>query len=300
MRLKLARLKTNSRPATRFREAEQRVQQMQERPVPSPLNPVSRTIFLSHGVRTRRAVLLLHGYTNSPQQFRQLGQLFFEQGCNVLIPRMPHHGLAQRLNKELGKLTGEQLVAFATEACDIAIGLGEELTVMGLSAGGILTGWLASQRADIDTAILISPAFGATGQSVGSISRLTRLALALPNLNIWWGERGDLSGLAHAYPRWSTRGLAHIFRVGVAIRRSARRNAPQAKQLVIVENENDGAISHLAVARLRRDLERNNVAYEHHVFPPSDDLDHDLIDPMHEKAQPDLVYPILLRLGLHL
>ena len=298
MRLKLRRLKTTPRPATRFREAEQRIEALQNRPIPSPLNPVSQTIFLSHGVRTQRAVLLLHGYTNSPHQFRQLGQRFFEQGCNVLIPRMPHHGLAQRRNNALGKLTGEELVQYATEVCDIAIGLGEELTVMGLSAGGVLTGWLAAQRDDIDTAVLISPALGATGQSIRGIALLTRFALAMPNFNIWWGKRGDMSGESHTYPRWATRGLAHIFRVGIVVQRTARRCPPLAKQLALVINENDAAISHPAEERLARDYERNGVGLKRYVFPKSADLDHDVIDPTHEKANIELVYPVLLELGL--
>ena len=298
MRLKLTRLNVTSRPATRYREAVERIEALRNRPIPTPLNPISKTIFLTHGARTKRAILLLHGYTNSPQQFRQLGEMFHAQGCNVLIPRIPHHGFANRLNNELRKLSGEELTTIATEACDIAIGLGEELTVMGLSMGGMLTGWLAYQRKDIDTAVLISPALGSTGMSVGAISRLTRLGLTLPNFNIWWGQRGDLSGSSHTYPRWSTHGLGHIFRVALAIQRSARRHSQLAGQMVIIKNENDMAISHPAVQTLMDQIERQGGSYVTHVFPKSDDLDHDIIDPSHEKANTELVYPILLQFGL--
>lgn len=298
MRLRLSRLKAASSPATRFREAEARIKALQSRSTVGPLYEPSRTVFLSHGRRTQRAVLLLHGYTNSPLQFRQLGEQFFERGCNVLIPRMPHHGLSNRLNNDLRNLTSESLAEYATEVCDIAIGLGEELTVMGLSAGGMLTAWLANHRSDIDTAVMISPALGAAGQSVRTAAALTRLVLAVPNINVWWGDRGDMSGSAHTYPRWSTRGLAAIFRMAVAIQKTARRKAPAAKQLAIVENRNDEAISHPAVAHLLRSYERKGVSVKHHEFPVSDGLDHDVIDPSHEKANTGLVYPVLLELGL--
>jgi esterase/lipase len=38
------------------------------------------------------SILLLHGFTASPHQFRQR-EAFYARGYNVLIPR-PYHGLA--------------------------------------------------------------------------------------------------------------------------------------------------------------------------------------------------------------
>src|ERR1019366_2135927 len=52
------------------------------------VNPLCRTRLYTHGHRTERALLLLHGFTNCPQQFDALGKRFHDDGWNVLIPRM--------------------------------------------------------------------------------------------------------------------------------------------------------------------------------------------------------------------
>ena len=44
------------------------------------VNPVCHTRIYSHGHRTERALVLLHGFTNCPQQFDVLGRRFHERG----------------------------------------------------------------------------------------------------------------------------------------------------------------------------------------------------------------------------
>jgi carboxylesterase len=57
-----------------------------------------RTQLLTHGKRTARAVLLLHGYTDCPRQMTGLARRFFEKGYNVYVPptlsrrRLTRHG----------------------------------------------------------------------------------------------------------------------------------------------------------------------------------------------------------------
>src|SRR6476661_2183772 len=40
-----------------------------------------------HGRRTPRALVLMHGITNSPRQFRELAEQFHARGYNVIVPR---------------------------------------------------------------------------------------------------------------------------------------------------------------------------------------------------------------------
>src|ERR1051325_7969898 len=49
------------------------------------------TLLLTHGARTRRAFVLLHGLTDSPRQFASLADSLFAGGANVIVPRLPHH-----------------------------------------------------------------------------------------------------------------------------------------------------------------------------------------------------------------
>jgi hypothetical protein len=62
----------------------------------SGVNPLARSILLTHGVRTEKVIVFFHGYSSSPQQFRQLGERFYQLGYNVLVPLLPHHGMADR------------------------------------------------------------------------------------------------------------------------------------------------------------------------------------------------------------
>ena len=56
---------------------------------------------LHHGAATERAIVLFHGFTNCPRQFSALAQQFFERGFNVYVPRLPRHGLRDKLTTEL-------------------------------------------------------------------------------------------------------------------------------------------------------------------------------------------------------
>lgn len=115
---------------------------------------------MTHGQPVERVIVLVHGYTNCPQQFHELGQRFYYLGYNVLIAPLPYHGLADRLTDEQAELKAEELVAYADEVVDIAHGLGKRVIMAGISGGGVTTAWAAQNRSDLDLAVIISPAFG--------------------------------------------------------------------------------------------------------------------------------------------
>ncbi len=98
-----------------------------------------RTQLLTHGDRTRRVIVLLHGLTNCPAQWDSLGRMLFERGANVFIPRLPRHGFAERMTDELARLEARELCGFTDRVLDAAHGLGDSVTVAGLSVGGTLT-----------------------------------------------------------------------------------------------------------------------------------------------------------------
>ncbi|MFM8457940.1 MAG: hypothetical protein ACKOB0_03205, partial [Chthoniobacterales bacterium] len=81
-------------PARSYEDAMERWQRTQAREAELPLHDGGRTIVLTHGYRTARVFVLLHGLTNAPRQFRELGEELFATGANVVIPRLAHHGLA--------------------------------------------------------------------------------------------------------------------------------------------------------------------------------------------------------------
>jgi len=181
----LGPIASHPRPAAGYAEAVQRVAALQaeER---EGYHPECVTQLLTHGAKAPRAVVLVHGYTACPKQFVPLGQQFFERGDNVLVARLPRHGRADRLTDEHGGLLATELAAFADEVVDIAAGLGERVTMIGLSAGGVTTAWAAQNRAELDQAMLIAPAFGFKPLAPAITVFLMNTVPLLPDVFTWW------------------------------------------------------------------------------------------------------------------
>jgi carboxylesterase len=147
-------------PVSNYEEAITRVKVMQEEDNQDLTRDVCITKLYDHGKQTEHVIILIHGFTNCPEQFDELGKQHFEAGNNVFIPRTPYHGLSDRLTDALVNLTAENLAAFGDKVIDIAHGLGKKFTVMGISGSGTLVAWLAQNRSDINFAFAIAPLFG--------------------------------------------------------------------------------------------------------------------------------------------
>jgi pimeloyl-ACP methyl ester carboxylesterase len=261
------------------------------------VNPVCATRLYVHGKRTERALVLLHGFTNCPQQFDVIGRLFHAQGWNVLIPRYPRHGYKDRLNTSISELRADHLLALANQSATAAHGLGQHVTVAGLSLGGSLAGHLAQNHEHVDRAVLIAPMFGLK-LIPGALNQwLGRLAYLLPNFYIWWDARLKERVLPpYGYPRFSTHAYASLFRIASVVARSARTAAPKAKKIAVVTNANEPGLENRFTYRMVESWRSHGAEVETHEFPMSHRLPHDLIDPVNPDQNTELVYPIVTRL----
>ncbi|MEO6463166.1 MAG: alpha/beta fold hydrolase [Candidatus Eisenbacteria bacterium] len=261
--------------------------------------PECRTLFLSHGRATGRVVVLLHGLTNCPAQFDSLARLLFDGGANVLVPRLPRHGLADRMTGELSRTDARELRDFTDRVIDAAEGLGNEVVVVGLSVGGTMAAWAGQNRPGVDRAILIAPLLAPPGLSPPLARAATRLAVTLPNHFVWWDKerRQDLPGPRHVYPRFATRAAAASLVLGAAVLDQASRAAPGCRSAALVTIEHDPAVGNAAIAALGRSWhERGGRAVTAVEFPESLRLNHDVVDPDQVGARTDLTYPVLLDL----
>ncbi len=259
--------------------------------------PKSRLQLMTHGYKTKQVVVWFHGFTNSPAQFTRLGQLCYNQGANVLIPRAPCHGSKDRLNTFIARVTAERLAEYADACVDLASGLGEQITVGGLSMGGVMTAWLAQQRADVHRAIIISPAFGVKGVPTPLTRLFIEVLLALPNF-FRWGDpvwMDFTSEPLHCYPRFSSRALGQILRLGYAVQVMARQGEPASPTIWMVTNANDASVNNEIANEVAQFWHENAVAALHtHTFLAELALGHDLIDPLQPRQKIDLVYPVLM------
>lgn len=296
-------LQSHPNPAHTYTEAVNRFDQIQKSELSSPLYAPSLSKLLVHGQRTKRVILWFHGYTNSPHGFSKIAQTCFEQGDNVYVPRAPYHGYMDRLTTDTALITASNLRKFADSSLDIAAGLGDEIIIGGLSMGGVITAWLAQKRANIQRAIIISPAFGARSISKPFTDLMTIYLLIRPNYFRWWNpgdENIDYtqpSDRYHSYPRISMHGLAQIFRLGLSARRAGHFRAPLAQEVWWILNDNDFSINNPLNYTVFKRWHHNAPQRVHaYIFPASLQLGHDIIDPSSVTQKINVSYPVIMNI----
>ena len=285
-------------PASDYEAAMARFEQVRAREAAmDELNPVCLSKLLTHGQKTEHTIILMHGMTNCPEQFRELAPLFYERGYNVLIPRIPGNGLADPDTSALKDVTAEQLCDCCTDMVDMARGLGEHVTFLGISVGGTMAAWVAQHRADVALAVPIAPLFS-LGRNMGVwMSRLAMyVLLVLPNLMTQW-IRPFAGAMGHNYHGFATRGLAQSMRLGFSVYDAARTTKPAAQSIVVITNAADPAVNNAITQKLVERWRANGMQrLDTYEFDDSYQLIHDLIDPTQEQQQTALVYPIMLNL----
>ena len=252
------------------------------------------TIVLTHGERTARAVVLVHGLTSTPSQFRELGEALYADGYNVLIPRLPHHGQRDRNVGELRALTAEELRALGDVSVDVARGLGDSVDVLGLSAGGTVAAWIAEHRPDARRVVVVAPAIGLHGVPSFLRAPLVNFVERVPNVTV---HKAPDETPAPVYSGFATRGVAETLLLGEVTLHAAGRAPMAARSAVVVLNANDETVDNGLGAELaRRWARRRGDAVDTYVFDKGLGLEHNLIDPWKPCARPDVVYPVLLAL----
>lgn len=256
--------------------------------------PEGASLLLVHGGRTPRAIVLVHGLTNSPRQFRELGLLFHDRGYNVVVPRLPLHGLLAGDVEVLKGLTAAGLRDYADRSVDIAHGLGDTVLVVGLSTGGNVAAWIAQHRSDVSRIVVIAPALKLARLPAMLASPTLNLADRLPNMTI--RQKPDTSR-RHAYFGVSTRALAETFRFGASVLGEADAQPPVVTELVLVTNGNDRTIDEQVALALADAWARNSgVSVTRFRFDAALRLPHDIVDVSQQCAMPALVYPVLIAL----
>lgn len=203
---------------------------------------------LDHGMRTARVTVLLHGLTASPRTWREFARVRHLRGENVLIPRLPRHGHADRMSEALAGLTTAELTAHGALIVDAAQKLGEEIVLVGHSLGGALTLHLAHRDARIFRAIAIAPFLGIKRLPYDWHTWTRRLLERTPNRFLYWNPIDRGRGVPeHGYHRYTTRSVAAALALADALRRDARGGPPGAQHIEIVRNAGETSVSNSAI-----------------------------------------------------
>lgn len=95
-----------------------------------------------HGESRKNAIVLVHGLTDSPYFMKAIAKRFYAMGFNVLLPLLPGHGL-KIPDSQIDTVTFPQWLDEVNFAVDCATGLGQQISIGGLSAGGNLATYKA-------------------------------------------------------------------------------------------------------------------------------------------------------------
>jgi alpha-beta hydrolase superfamily lysophospholipase len=282
-------------PVTSYAQAVAAFAVVRQREAGMALHPRCGSMMLTHAERTERVVVFFHGLTNCPAQADELAPFLFAQGYNVLVPLLPGHGRADSLTLALADVTAEDLVETAESSIGLARGLGNEVIVLGLSAGGTMAAHQAQHDAAIGSAVAVAPFFAPSMVPQWAVQAATNLLLLMPNQMVWWDPRAPYSSqeMDYAYPRFATHALAQIMRLGEIVSAEADAAGPSTPQIGFLLNEADLAVNNMLAQRVAAAWRGHGHPVDVEVIPHAKRLPHDLIDPRQADAAIDIVYPIL-------
>ena len=286
-------------PPPSFDEATGAIRALIARDAADPaILPAALPRLYEHGRPVQHAVLLFHGFTNCPQQFDELARAFHARGCNVYVPRIPHHGLKDRLTLDLANVSVGELERNAEESFRLTGGLGATVSAIGLSLGGSMALWLA-QTQPIDLSVPIAP-FLMPYPIPPFIGDPAMLYLhTIPNMYWWWDFHiKQNTRPIYAYPGYPTHALAELIFLGNAIAAQAQTTKPRARRCVLVTNPHDNAVDNDVARRLLATWNRHGAGYKELVLTGLGPPRHDIIDPTTYPQGRTLVYPKLESLVL--
>lgn len=203
-----------------------------------------RTRLLEPDTPSDITVIIWHGFTNGPSQFTPVAEKFRDAGYRVLLARMPRHGLADVLNRELVALTDEELVEHVDACVDVAAGLGSQVWVLGLSAGGVLAAWAAANRSEVRRAVLSAPFVAPKGFPMPVVRLLIRLRRFVPKMYFWWDPRKkeNLGESPYVYPGFPLPGMVPFLHLAQSLYDQRVVPANRLRRVVLVSNPGDFAI----------------------------------------------------------
>jgi carboxylesterase len=182
--------------------------------------------------------LLIHGFTGTPFEMRELGQHLAKQGFSVLAPRLFAHATSQ---EDLQRARWRDWMASVEDGYDLLRGTSDRIIPIGLSMGGILT-ILAAAWFEVSGAVLMSTPHNPPDP------RMRPLHAVAPLLTLFWrfnpkgpGDWHDKQAEASLleYPQHSVRGGAEVYDMLL----EAQRALPQIRcPVLIVQSRQDGTV----------------------------------------------------------
>lgn len=113
-------------------------------------------------------VVMFHGFTAGPWQYKEMAEQLHQEGFNVYAPRMPGHGLVDESGKPWRKDIpdageGKVWTEFIDETIEDAENLGVPVYTLGLSGGGGVALQSAKRHEEVKGVAAMAPFLGGDG-----------------------------------------------------------------------------------------------------------------------------------------
>ena len=275
-----------------------RFQHVQGREAELPIHHRCRSTLMTHGEMARKAIVYFHGFTSCPAQGSALAVRLYALGFNVYLPRMFGHGGTDPKRFSMANLNAQGLIEMAEESIEIASGLGEEVFVIGLSAGGTIASWVAQNRNDVARVVTVSPFFGPFKLPRQAIEGASRMLLKIPNVVIRWNPLSNIASQHVDYPFSlpATHALAEIMLLGQRVQKDAATRPPSTQSIRVLLNEADRSVSNAVTMGIVNCWRTHGPDVSVETLPFQHRLPHDLINPFEKGNDFERVYMSLVRL----
>lgn len=247
--------------------------------IPEP----TRTHLFEPDTAARATVVIWHGFTNAPSQFTLIGEELKASGYRVLVPRMPFHGEADVLNRDLVRLTPEALIRQVHDVVDIAAGFGDPVWVLGLSAGATMAGWAAATRGEVSRLVLAAPLVAPVGFPMPLVRLFVKFPRIVPRIYWWWDPRVKerIEGSPYAYPGFPIPGIMSFLHLSEWLYDGTVRAGHELERVVLVTNPGDFAIRKDAARDFASTVFGGHAEYlGEATVDPALKWMHDFVDPL--------------------
>ncbi len=179
-----------------------------------PLQKGSETrLYLHEGPAPRGVLVMYHGFSAGTWQFDLLAKQAYEAGYDVVVPRLPGHGLRDAKGVEdpsqLPKAADwKRYQAFAEQTYQLSAGLGGPVSVLGLSVGANVALDVAEHHPEIQRVVAYAPFLrppGFAGKVIGAVQVLDKVTFGLAGRLLdfvpWgWGKECEAETAAGTRP----------------------------------------------------------------------------------------------------
>jgi len=172
--------------------------------IPSPVIQPGAEPFLFR--RGRTGCLLVHGFTAAPQEVLRLGAHLGNHGYTALGVRLAGHGTSL---SDLARTRWPDWLASAQDGCDELRGMCDQIVLLGVSMGGLLSVLLAADQPPAGLVLMSTPITLLQSPLRRWLKPLSLIVPRIPKGPPDWFDPTAATERV-AYPAYSTRAAAEV------------------------------------------------------------------------------------------